>query len=210
MKLWLFVIVVLSVPTLAFFVLQSYEKQFAALPVYGPVSEENGVAQYHQTEDFILINQDGRKTGSVNAEGKISVVNFFFTSCPTICPRMMRGMQRVQELYLNDPDILFMSLTVDPKRDTPERLKVYAQAYNAHPQQWQFLTGDKKEIYRLARKSYFLIATDGDGGKHDFIHSENLVLVDQKGRIRGYYDGTDENAVDQLVRDIAKLKKRTS
>ena len=209
-KLWLFVGVVLTVPFVAFNIWSAYDQSYGALPYYGPSEVIDGSNIYHETEPFILINQDGRKTGSANAANKVSVINFFFTSCPTICPSMTRQLQRVQELYLHDPELVLMSISVDPEHDTPARLKAFAELFHADTEQWHFLTGDKKEIYRLARKSYYLVASDGDGGKGDFIHSENLVLVDREGHIRGYYDGTDSKAVDQLIRDITKLKTSKS
>jgi protein SCO1/2 len=143
-------------------------------------------------------------------KNKVVVTNFFFTSCPSVCPRMMRNLQSVHELYRDDKEVALVSITVDPKRDTPERLRKYAQALHAETERWRFLTGEKKQIYPLARHGYFISAADGGSSEHDFIHSENLVLIDRVGRIRGYYNGLDEKAVDQLVNDILKLKKERS
>lgn len=206
-KLWIFTITVLTVPVLLFFLVEAYEDRFTELPVYGPVEVVDGKEVQHRIWDFAMIDQNGRKVTEQVIDGKVAVVNFFFTSCPTICPQMMRNMQDVQDLYRGDPDVEMLSFTVDPKRDTPARLKRYAEAYHVQSDQWHLLTGDKKKIYQLARNSFYLSASQGDGGDHDFIHSENLVLIDRDRRIRGYFDGTNEEAVGQLISSIAKLKR---
>jgi protein SCO1/2 len=185
-----------------------YQTTIAALPVYGPMEIKNGVSIPHTIPDFILIAEDGGPFSSNVLDGKVCVVNFFFTSCPSICPKMMRNVQSVHELYRLDDDVLFLSITVDPDHDTPQRLSKYAELLNAETAQWKFLTGEKKAIYALARNAYFLSASEGDGGPHDFIHSENLALIDGKRQIRGYYNGLDKESVGQLSKDIAKLKRK--
>ena len=161
----------------------------------------------HTIPEFTFLNQDSIEVKSNNYEGKIWVANYFFTSCPTICPAMMRNMQLIQETYLDDDEIQIASFTVDPKRDTPSRFTKYADNINAISSKWQLLTGDKKDLYRLARRGFLISATEGDGGPTDFIHSENFVLIDKEGRIRFYYDGTDKDQVEQLIKDISKLKR---
>lgn len=187
-----------------------YIERGSPLPVYGPQTGSGAAASDHVIPRFTSVSQDGGTFSSEILNGRITVVNFFFTSCPSVCPRMMRNLQSVFELYRNDPQVMFVSLTVDPKRDDPARLKRYAESLNADTGQWRFLTGEKKEIYRLARNAFFISAADGDGGDLDFIHSENLILLDRTGRIRGYYNGLDETAMDDLSRDIVKLKKERS
>ena len=199
-KTWLFFAVVIAVTALIYFGLERYEATSSPLPVYGP---EN-----HEIPEFGFRTQDDEYFNRNKMEGKIAVVNYFFTSCPSICPRMTRNLQAVHDLYRNDDDLIMMSLTVDPKRDTPERLAMFADNYNADSQTWKFLTGDKKDLYHLARKGFLVSATEGAGDHGDFIHSENIVLIDRSMRIRGFYNGTDEGAISDLIRDIAKLKKQ--
>jgi protein SCO1/2 len=206
---WLFLAAVIG-GAVVLTVVYELTQRYSALPVYGPATVIDGREQAFVVPAYEFIAQDGETFSSSKLTGKVAVTNFFFTSCPTICPQMMRNMQSVHELFRSDPGVAFVSFTVDPKRDNPERLKMYAEALNADMTQWRFLTGDKKKIYALARNGFFVSATDGDGGDHDFIHSENLVLVDGEGHLRGYYNGLDPESVEQLSRDISKLKKERS
>lgn len=185
-------------PLAAFAVVSWYESSYEALPVLGP--------QGHHLTGFKMINQHGVLTTEADTKGKIVVTNFFFTHCPSICPKMTRNLKAVQQVFINDHDVLINSFSVDPLRDTVQRLNFYAAQFNVGGN-WNLLTGDKKEIYRLARKSFFVDATDGDGGPEDFIHSDKLILTDKTGRIRGYYDGTSTAEAAQLVKDISKSKR---
>ncbi|HRI22396.1 MAG TPA: SCO family protein, partial [Panacibacter sp.] len=135
------------------------------------------------------------------------VADYFFTTCTSICPRLATHLQKVQEAFKQDSGVKIISFTVDPERDTPAVLQSYAAIYHAMPAQWQFATGNKKDLYAYARKGLFIVATDGDGSAGDFIHSENLVLIDAHKHIRGYYDGTSDEQVNQLIKDIYRLKK---
>ena len=119
---------------------------------------------------------------------------------------MVRNLKTVQESYANDPAILIASFSVDPERDSVEVLGKYAQWFNINGKTWQLITGPKKDIYRLARHSFKLTATDGDGGDEDFIHSSQLVLIDREKHIRGYYDGTNAEETNQLIKDIKKIE----
>lgn len=187
-------------------------KQGRTLPIYSPaiinpelVDESmQAVTENHKIPDFELIDQDKNVFTLANVDGYYYVADFFFTTCPTICPNMSAQLQRVQEVYSDDEDFLILSHTVQPEIDSAEILKEYAQRYDA-TDKWKFLTGDKKTIYNLARKSYFAAVTEGDGGVNDFIHTENFVLIDKEKRIRGFYDGTSETSVDQLITDIEIL-----
>lgn len=161
----------------------------------------------HRIADFKLVNQNGDTITLQNLEGKIYVADFFFTTCPTICPKMSDQMQRVYKNYLNNPDVLILSHTVMPEVDSVSVLKAYANKYAANADKWMFLTGPKEDIYQLARKSYFAVISEGDGGVNDFIHTENFVLVDRQKRIRGFYDGTSEKDVDRLIKEIGYLLK---
>jgi protein SCO1/2 len=161
----------------------------------------------HRIADFKLINQLGDTITFKNLEGKIYVADFFFTTCPTICPKMSDQMYRVYQKYKDNPDVLILSHTVMPEVDSVPVLKAYAEKYGADANKWIFLTGPKEEIYRLARKSYFAVISEGDGGLSDFIHTENFILVDKQKRIRGFYDGTSKEDVDRLIKEISYLLK---
>ena len=154
---------------------------------------------------FKLISQTGEIVTQKNLAGKIYVADFFFTRCPSICPVMTSELTRVAKVFADNPDIKIISHTVDPEYDTVEVLRDYAAKYNADPDQWYFVTGEKKEIYDLARKGYFIAAKEGDTGPVDFIHSQRFILVDKEKRIRGYYDGTDKKDVDRLIAEIGVL-----
>jgi protein SCO1/2 len=179
-----------------FAVMTWYEKKCASLPVY----TENKMS------DFQLQNQEGKTISLKNWNDKIIVVDFFFTHCTSICPKMTKNLKKVQQSFVKDGDIQINSFSVDPGRDTVGRLKYYAGQFGIESNRWNLLTGDKIEIYRLARKNFAIVATDGDGGPNDFIHSDNMVLVDKKKMIRGYYNGTSETEINQLINDINKLK----
>jgi protein SCO1 len=168
--------------------------------------DQRDIYKNHRIRDFKLVNQDGVSVTDSFLKDKIYVADFFFTTCPTICPAMSNELERVQEAFEGDLGIQIVSHTVQPEYDSPEILKEYAALHKANLNQWTFLTGDKSEIYSLARKSYFAVTTKGDGGIRDFIHTENFVLVDKKKRIRGFYDGTSTDDVNRLIKDIKILK----
>ena len=195
----LFAVMVFIIPVSAWALLNWYEKKVQGLPVMGKTKE-------HRIGDFQLINQDGQLKSTADWNDKIVVADFFFTHCPTVCPKMTKSLIRIQEAFKTDAEILISSFTVDPERDSSAQLKKYARQYNVDTRNWNLLTGDKKEIYKLARNSFMLVATDGDGGPDDFIHSESLVLIDKQKKIRGYYNGTSNKEVNQLIIDIKKLK----
>jgi len=174
---------------------------------YFVATEINGVdTTFHTVPNFNFINERKERVDSMVMEGKITVVDFFFTTCPTICPVMSQNLGKVQDYFDEDEDVLILSHTVDPETDTPEILANYAKTYNANPKQWMFLTGDKKALYDQARRGYFITAIQGDGGPNDFVHSEKLVLVDKNKHLRGYYDGTKEEEVQKLIEHIEILK----
>ena len=145
------------------------------------------------------------KTTENDFRNKIYVTDFFFVTCPTICPKMTDQMHRVYEEFKENDDILFLSHTVMPEADSVPVLKDYAEKLKVDVKKWKFVTGDKKQIYNLARKTYFAAVTEGDGGVNDFIHTENFVLVDKEKRLRGFYDGTSKKDVDRLIEDINAL-----
>lgn len=163
-------------------------------------SEEN-----HVVGTFSLINQEGEEVTEANFKDKIYVTDFFFVTCPTICPKMTTQMHRVYEEFIENDQIALLSHTVMPVADSVPVLKEYAKNLGVSSSKWNFVTGDKKQIYNLARKTYFAAITEGSGGIDDFIHTENFVLVDQKKRLRGFYDGTSKEDVDRLINDIYTL-----
>lgn len=184
------------------------------LPIYQPgmVSEElvdstiQHQLKYHKIADFSLTNQNGETITQDNYKDKIYVADFFFTTCQTICPIMTDHMFQIQQEIINDDDIMLLSHTVTPKIDTVAQLKKYAKEKGVIDRKWNLVTGDKKQIYELARKSYLAVKTDGDGDEFDMIHTENFMLVDKKRQIRGFYDGTKTEDIERLLDDIKTLK----
>ena len=164
----------------------------------------NAEGEHHIT-DFALVDQLGRTITLADMKDRIIVADFFFTTCQTICPKMSSQMERVQEAYKTDDRIVLLSHSVTPEIDSVAALANYAALHNADPDRWHFLTGPRKDIYALARRSYFACLDQGDGGPDDFVHTENFVLVDRQLRIRGFYDGTTAAEVDRLIGDIKKL-----
>tara|TARA_B110000503_G_scaffold135754_1_gene216900 strand:+ start:100 stop:780 length:681 start_codon:yes stop_codon:yes gene_type:complete len=164
------------------------------------------ITKNHAIADFELINQNGEIITNSNYKNKIYVADFFFTRCQTICIAMAYNMSELQEYYKNDTDIMFLSHSVTPVIDSVSVLKEYAGRKGVIDAKWNVTTGVKKHIYELARKSYFAVLEDGDGGENDFIHTEQFVLVDKERRIRGYYDGTEKKDMEKLKKDVALLK----
>ncbi|NJW52084.1 SCO family protein [Salinimicrobium oceani] len=185
------------------------------LPVYQPDMVNNElvdstmqeVRKYHKIKDFRLFNQNGDTITQDFYQDKIYVADFFFTTCQTICPIMTDHMLKIQQKIKEDREVLLLSHTVIPNYDSVPVLRKYADEKGVIDEKWNLVTGDKKEIYDLARKSYLAAKSDGDGGTFDMIHTENFVLVDKERRIRGFYDGTSPNAITQLLEDIEVLKK---
>ena len=162
--------------------------------------------KFHKIAPFSLTNQNGLTVTEKDYINKIYVADFFFTTCPSICPKMTANMGLIQENIKTDNQVLLLSFSVNPEIDSVQQLKSYAIEKGVIDSKWNLLTGNKKEIYELARKSYLAVKTDGDGGEHDMIHTENFILVDPEKRIRGFYDGTDINAMDELLSDIKVLQ----
>ncbi len=187
------------------------------LPIYSPADVNPRlvdasllhVRNNHSISDFSLINQNGETVTQKDYEDKIYVTDFFFTRCQTICPIMTNNMATIQSAFISDDNVKFLSHSVTPIMDSVPILRAYADKKGVIDSKWNITTGDKKHIYDLARKSYFVVLDEGDGGVQDFIHTENFVLVDTKRRIRGYYDGTDSEAVNQLIEDIKLLQEET-
>ncbi len=162
--------------------------------------------KYHTVADFSLTNQNGETVTQEDYKGKIYIADFFFTTCPTICPIMTKNMVDIQDLIKNDDDVMLLSHSVTPQIDSVAQLKKYALEKGVDDSKWNLVTGDKKQIYELARKSYLAVKEDGDGGPYDMIHTENFILVDKQRRIRGFYDGTKSEEIGDLLRDLEVLK----
>lgn len=203
---------ILLIPGIFYLLLIRGENRYRHLPVFGPRQAAPvrvvGPADtiYHTVQDFSLIDQYGNALDGSMIRGKIVVADFFFATCKTICPDMSAQMRRVQKKFRNDGEVILLSHTVNPEKDTSEALLAYAEKYGAVRGKWYFATGDKKTLYGLAGKSYFITAAETEGGPEDFIHSEQLVLLDKESRIRGYYDGTDPDETNRLMDEIAVLK----
>ena len=183
------------------------------LPVYQPAmvnfelvdSTIQHQKKFHRIADFSLTNQNGKTVTQKDFNGKIYVADFFFTTCPNICIAMTDNLLKVQEKIKNNPNVMLLSHSVTPKIDSVPQLKKYAIEKGVIDQKWNLVTGDKKEIYELARKSYLAVKEDGDGGPFDMIHTENFILVDPERRVRGFYDGTDLEEIQRLFEELEIL-----
>jgi len=185
------------------------------LPVYNPADvnpklvddKVKHIRSNHKIANFHLINQNGDTITEKDYANKIYVADFFFTRCASICPIMTTNMVDLQAYYKNDTTVKFLSHSVTPIIDSVSVLRAYADKKGVIDQKWNLVTGDKKHIYELARKSYFAVLDEGDGGDQDFIHTEQFILVDAKRQIRGFYDGTDKKEIQRIIKDIQILKE---
>jgi protein SCO1/2 len=160
------------------------------------------VSKYHTIADFSFTNQNGETITQKDYEGKIYVADFFFTTCQTICPMMTNNMVDVQKAFLNNDKVKILSHTVTPEIDSVPVLKKYALDKGVDDKMWNMVTGDKKDIYYIARKSYLAVKTGKPEEMYDMVHTENFVLVDAKRRVRGFYDGTKKEDVQRLIEDV--------
>ncbi len=207
-----FIFAVFSIIAISIF--YSILKPKETLPIYQPAQVnaklvDTSIAykiKYHTISDFSLINQNGDTITEAFYDDKIYVADFFFTTCQSICPIMTKNMKEVQDKLINDKEILLLSHSVTPEIDSVEQLKRYAILNQINDDKWNLVTGDKKQIYNLARKSY-LAVEDDPLGNYDMIHTENFMLIDKKKQIRGFYDGTLESEIIRLLDDIEILKK---
>lgn len=219
-KIFIIVFLALSVTILLLF--YNALKPEKSLPVYNP-SDVNPelvdttiqyVARDHKIADFAFTNQNGKTITQDDYKGKIYVADFFFTTCPTICPIMTDNMAWLQDKIKNMPDVMLLSHSVTPDTDTPAVLKEYGKKKGVIDSKWNLVTGDKKDIYYIARKSYLAVKTGSTKELYDMVHTENFILVDKEGRIRGFYNGTNldkdsdgEKNVKQLLEDIKWLRE---
>ena len=205
---------ILFIPGVAYLILRTGTNNYQHLEVFGPkepiTKTVNGKTMtdtlYHTVSNFSFIGHDSSLVTQELFKNKIYIADFFFTTCKSICPKMSNNLMRVQNEFRDDNNILILSHTVDPEHDTPSVLDEYAKKHNVIKGKWFFVTGDKKQLYDMARNSYFITAMDGDGGPDDFIHSEQMALIDKEGRIRGFYDGTDYNEITRLIEEVKVLR----
>ena len=165
------------------------------------------IKKYHKINDFSLTNQNGQLISQEFYQNKIYIADFFFTTCPDICPIMTENMGYLQNELKNQTDVLLVSFSVTPNVDSVDVLRSYADLKGVDDSKWNLFTGSKKDIYELARKSFLVAKNDGDGGRYDMIHTENFVLIDKESRIRGFYDGTNEDEMNKLLNDVNILKQ---
>ena len=187
----------------------SQKKSSVLLPIYGEKKIIAGDTIYHQIASFNLTNQIGQVVNQNTTKNKIYIANFFFATCQSICPMMSNQLQEVQKAFLADDSVLILSHSVNPLHDTVAVLSNYAETYGAKTNKWHLLTGNKKQIYDLAKTSYLVNAFEDDGSPEGFLHSELFLLIDKKARIRGMYDGTNTAEVKKLIEDVKLLKQET-
>jgi protein SCO1/2 len=202
------VLLVFSAVTI--FLFYSALKPAKSLPIYNP-SDVNPelvdttvqyISKYHTISDFSFTNQNGKSITQKDYEGKIYVADFFFTSCKSICPKMTTNLVEVQKAFLDNSKVKLLSFSVMPDVDSVSVLKEYAKINSVIDSKWNLVTGDKKAIYAMARKSYLAVKQGKPEELYDMVHTENFVLVDSKRRIRGFYDGTKKEEIKRLIEDI--------
>ena len=210
-RLFLGVFIVFSIIVLTLF--YSALKPKKTLPIYNPAdvnpelvdSTVQYKSKYHSIADFSFINQNGKTITQKDYEGKIYVADFFFTTCGSICPKMSTNLSEIQTAFAHNPKVKLLSHTVFPETDSVPVLKAYAKKYKVDAFKWNLVTGDKKEIYTMARKSYLAVKLGKPSELYDMVHTENFVLVDTKRRVRGFYDGTNKEDMKRLIADITFL-----
>src|SRR5690606_14806291 len=203
---------ILLIPVLVFVFLRGFGKNEYDLPIFFQKGVDNPFMEcpptdttQHYIPEFSFLNQEGKPIGRADMEGKITIVDFFFTSCPSICPVMSREMERVNDIFRDQPNVQIMSISIDSEYDTPTVLQEYADEHNAIPGKWHFLSGPKEETYRLAKCGFVIPTVDGNGVPDDFVHTDKFMLIDELGRIRGYYSGTSREDVDLLILETKVL-----
>jgi protein SCO1/2 len=200
-------VTILLLPSLFYLFLHTGVNRFKTLPVLGPKEYSQGGSDtiYHTIPDFTFINQNGEVVTQADYKNKIYVADFFFATCPTICPKMATHMFELQKHFYDRPDFKLLSHTVNPEHDSVEVLKAYAEKVHALDSVWNFVTGDKEDIYNIAFEGYFVNALRDTLAPGGFLHSEYLILIDKKGRIRGIFDGTSTAETNDLMDAIEIL-----
>jgi protein SCO1/2 len=176
-------------------------------PDFTPKWDIKNKTLFHTIRPFNLISQENRIFTEKDIDGKICVADFFFTTCPGICPKMTKSMSNIQKEFINDDEVLLLSHSVTPEKDSVSVIKKYALEKNVNFKRWKLLTGNKNEIYDLGRKYYFVEEDEGiKKGNDVFLHTENFILIDKQRHIRGIYNGLDPNSINNLINDIKILK----
>ncbi|MEQ8927107.1 MAG: SCO family protein [Fulvivirga sp.] len=184
------------------------ESQQDRLKIYGRSEvTDSGDTVYHKIADFKFVNQDSNWITQDTFKDKIYVADFFFTSCPTICPIMKTQMLRVYDKFENNPDVLILSHSIDPKHDSVAVLKEFADRLGVSSDKWHFITGQKEDIFKVGQTSYMVSASEDPTAPGGYLHSGAFILIDKERRVRGLYDGTKPEAVDKLMLDIDRLLK---
>ncbi|MBI4945803.1 MAG: SCO family protein [Bacteroidetes bacterium] len=200
------VLSIIIVPSIAYYIITPKHPSFIHLPIYGHTSvNEKGDSIYHTIPAFEFTAQDGNIFSSKKLDGQIFVADFFFTTCQSTCPKLSGQLYRIADRYKAMRELTLVSFSVNPEHDSVSVLADYGKKFLVDASKWKLLTGDKKKIYDLARTGFMIPVEKGDGGPEDFIHSDQLVLVDKDKRIRGYYDGTNDKEVDNLMNEIKVL-----
>ena len=208
-----YLIVILLLPPFFYLLLYTGEHNYTKLSYVGPreaVANTDGDfdTNYHQIPYFEFINQDGKMVTRDDMLGNIYIADFFFVTCPTICPKMATNMGYIQNKFSERKDLKFISITVNPEHDSVEVLKEYADKVHANTKSWSFLTGDKEKIYDLAFKGFFVNADKDSIAPGGFLHSQMLILIDKKGHIRGYFDGTVYSEMKKDLTDAIDILYR--
>lgn len=199
--------VIIAVFTLALVYSCQNKPKEHKLPILGRMEISGEDTVYHTIADFEFVDQDSNKVNNATFKDKIYVSDFFFTSCPTICPKMKAQMLRVYDSIQNKPDVLILSHTIDPRHDSVAVLKEFAESLGVESNKWHFVTGNKDEIYKIGQSSYMTSASEDPSEPGGYMHSGAFILVDKERRVRGAYDGTKADQVDRLIRDINVLLK---
>lgn len=176
------------------------------LPIIGPSSIQNGDTIYHTIDPFEFVNQQNKPINNQKLKDNIYIADFFFTSCPSICPRVRIEMLKIYDTFETHPDIKLVSHTLDPRNDTPERLKRYADNLEVSSDKWYFLTGEKDDLMEISR-SYFVSALDDPDAPGGIEHSGRILLIDKTGHIRAYSEGTDPSQTSGFIRKVKQLLK---
>jgi protein SCO1/2 len=206
----LFLIAILLLPSFFYLMLYTGDHNYTQLPFIGPkqaIENENGGYDTlnHKIPFFEFTNQDGNKVSRDDLLGHVYIADFFFVNCPTICPKMTTNMSYVQKKFDDRKDLRFISITVNPEHDTVEVLKNYAEMVHADTRNWDFLTGEKADIYDIAFKGFFVNADQDEIAPGGFLHSQYFILVDKNAHIRGVFDGTIHKEIKEKLTDAIDI-----
>ena len=199
------VILVLQLPAI-FFIISKFNHQVDKLPIYGNKEmASNGDTIYHKLPDFHFVTQENKPISLDSLAGKIHIADFFFTTCPGICPKLTKNLEKVHAFVNTVSAVHIVSYSIDPKHDSIPVLAAYAKKHRANPAKWSFVWGNQDSIYALATKGYLVTAEQGNGPENGFLHSQKVVLIDKEFRIRGFYDGLNPAELERMIAEIKLL-----